>query len=720
MKKNLLLGSALLLSLSAFPQNSKVKPQPTGITNMAEKLALKYSESNNPNSNPAKVELNPTAEINQEAEALKTVNTTAATWQTIGGSMNIYGVLYSSSKPLNYNDDLNAVSFIHRKSTTYTASPVSNSGAIIAEISTNWGASWGTSCIWSDANRWARYPQGGIYNPSGGTNINNAYAVGMGPVTDPSPGVGWTGSWYASKQLGLANYNTTASAVPGAQQFVANTPTFAPGLAKHDFPYSSFNATDDGLVRTIAGRYFTFTGGQPGDFRGAAIVKGSFNAGTFTWTSDTLMPNFVTQTNGTKSVYGRPQMVWNEAGTHGYVVFIGAASGATGSNMGWQPIVYKTSNSGASWVSIPGIDFNSPAMAPIKAPIATITTNTALEIPWFMVSEGIDLTVDINNKLHIVSSIVGAYSNHTDSMGYIYSFGTEKYHWQHTPGYRPVLYDFIGDGFGAWTYLAIDSLSSEGAGSRPTDGGYAENPWDADPGNSNNKVTSYTRYQTSRTRDGEFIVYTWAESDTNFTTAQNKWNSIPNIKARCLRTTMGSTVTTLSPTKVNVTKPSTGPNLNVRDRAMFHYQSPQCIVYCTGGAGTSSIQAKVPLTVSNSNPYSQLGENNHWYSSAGIDFVMPGYICTGFNQSLAYNVNSFEIFPNPANSKATVAIDVKEEGNVTVNIFNTVGQLVKTLNTNAQSGENKMELDLSGISSGIYLVKVKVGNTTSTKKLIVE
>ena len=55
-----------------------------------------------------------------------------------------------------------------------------------------------------------------------------------------------------------------------------------------------------------------------------------------------------------------------------------------------------------------------------------------------------------------------------------------------------------------------------------------------------------------------------------------------------------------------------------------------------------------------------------------------------------------------------------------MNVFNTIGQIVKTISAKGNVGENKMNVDLNNLAPGIYMVKVNVRNTTSTKKLIVE
>jgi hypothetical protein len=722
--KKILLPGVLLLSISATSQNSRQKPSPSGITDMSEKLRMKYEvvSEGAAKMRPQKADQNPGSALKESATATTLCNAAASPtiqWKAIASSMNINGVLVSQSHPLNYYDDLNAVSFIHRTGAmTGTTYPVNNSGSIVMEVSSNWGANWNGTCIWSDANNLARYPQGGLYNPPGNTNLSNAYAVGMGPVTN---GTNWKGDWYASKPL--SSYNNTASATPGAQQFIANTSPFAPGLAKHDFSRYSFAATDDGAVRSLAIRCFSLTNGDPSDTHGAAIVKGTFNAGVFNWTSDTLIPNVVVKTDGTRQLWSVPIMAWDETGATGYVVFIGSSTSVTASNQGWQPIVYKTTNSGSSWQQINGIDFNSPAMQPIKDHIASVNTNSNLEIPFFNVSEGYDAVVDKAGRLHIVSTIVGTARQHPDSLAYTYQFGTEKYSWGYAPGDMPYVYDFIGDGTGPWSYVLVDSLSSEGPGLRSIDPGYADNPWDPDPANNNNKVVSDCRIQAARSVDGSYVLYSWAESDTNFTAGAKKWNSIPNVKARCLDCSAPSPSTTpvLFCNKINVTRPNPAvpvtysTNVNISSRAMFHYQSP--VVACVNGAGTPLVTFKVPFTVSNSNPYGQTGENNHWYTTATLQFAQ---LNVGLNEQASTGKVSFGLYPNPAKNNTSLMFSLREDAAVNVKICNMIGQEVRNYKSSGTSGDNNISLELGNLPSGVYLVSVRAGNAESVKKLIIE
>jgi hypothetical protein len=339
-----------------------------------------------------------------------------------------------------------------------------------------------------------------------------------------------------------------------------------------------------------------------------------------------------------------------------------------------------------------------------------------------------DCIVDANNKLHIFSSVIGHFSNSLDSLGFTSVFGTEGYRWPHTPGARPYLYDFIYDGASvspSWSHITIDSMSTEGPGALTTSNGYQDNPWDPDPAQSNQKVRIDARLQMSRTPDGQYIVYTWAESDTAFTNGQKKWNVLPNVKARVMKVSTG----TVHPTEINVTNTASG---DIANRAMYHYVSPKCRVASTSTVNGPAIS--IPITVSNSTPYSQLTPNSHWFSWAVLNFgnipdnqitvcgtaavVTPTGV--GIPDNTVNSANASFIYPNPAKNSAVVSVNLFANSKVQIDVLNTIGQLVKSIKADGQIGVNDLNIDLAGLASGIYMVTVKVDNVSSTKKLIIE
>ena len=79
--------------------------------------------------------------------------------------------------------------------------------------------------------------------------------------------------------------------------------------------------------------------------------------------------------------------------------------------------------------------------------------------------------------------------------------------------------------------------------------------------------------------------------------------------------------------------------------------------------------------------------------------------------------NSMDIYPNPASDNAYINLNLTGDSEVSIYIYNAVGQLVKTINTSLQSGENYVAVEISALKSGMYIVKANIGNSVITKNL---
>ena len=80
------------------------------------------------------------------------------------------------------------------------------------------------------------------------------------------------------------------------------------------------------------------------------------------------------------------------------------------------------------------------------------------------------------------------------------------------------------------------------------------------------------------------------------------------------------------------------------------------------------------------------------------------------------------VFPNPANGKTTISYSIAVKSNVSIELYNLVGEKVTTfLNENKASGSYSNELNLkdAGVNAGIYFLKLKVGNNQNSMRLVV-
>ncbi|MBN2366946.1 MAG: T9SS type A sorting domain-containing protein [Calditrichaeota bacterium] len=95
----------------------------------------------------------------------------------------------------------------------------------------------------------------------------------------------------------------------------------------------------------------------------------------------------------------------------------------------------------------------------------------------------------------------------------------------------------------------------------------------------------------------------------------------------------------------------------------------------------------------------------------------------GVNQQLANNLpETYELkqnYPNPFNPTTTIAFDLPEATQVTLKIFNILGEEVETLLSEfLLSGSYEYQWDAGNLASGVYLYKLEAEGFLETKKMI--
>jgi hypothetical protein len=85
----------------------------------------------------------------------------------------------------------------------------------------------------------------------------------------------------------------------------------------------------------------------------------------------------------------------------------------------------------------------------------------------------------------------------------------------------------------------------------------------------------------------------------------------------------------------------------------------------------------------------------------------------------AQSTGSFDLYPNPASSSATLKIYSASEQKAHVSVYNMLGQLVKNMDANMTQGISETRIDLSQMTAGMYNVVLQTGSNTFIKKLSV-
>lgn len=115
-----------------------------------------------------------------------------------------------------------------------------------------------------------------------------------------------------------------------------------------------------------------------------------------------------------------------------------------------------------------------------------------------------------------------------------------------------------------------------------------------------------------------------------------------------------------------------------------------------------------------------LSAGNYTYRLKQVDFNGT------FSYSDEVNVDvtgplQFELaqnYPNPFNPSTTIKFSIPQSSNVTLKLFNTLGQEVKTLlNQNMESGVHTINFDASELNSGIYFYRLDAGQFSEVRKM---
>jgi hypothetical protein len=104
--------------------------------------------------------------------------------------------------------------------------------------------------------------------------------------------------------------------------------------------------------------------------------------------------------------------------------------------------------------------------------------------------------------------------------------------------------------------------------------------------------------------------------------------------------------------------------------------------------------------------------------SGSLSNLVPDQ-AVGVNENVSL-VNSLLITPNPGHGNFQLSMELSSGENFEVMISDNLGRNVFSQSVKGTAGINTLQLDLSGWSSGVYLVNVKTENGFTTKKLVVE
>ena len=80
---------------------------------------------------------------------------------------------------------------------------------------------------------------------------------------------------------------------------------------------------------------------------------------------------------------------------------------------------------------------------------------------------------------------------------------------------------------------------------------------------------------------------------------------------------------------------------------------------------------------------------------------------------------SFSVSPNPANDMVQLQMNRVESGDINVEFYNSLGTKVSSRKLSNKNSNSVINVDVSDLKSGVYMMTIEVNNNQSTQRLII-
>ncbi|MDD2963421.1 MAG: T9SS type A sorting domain-containing protein [Bacteroidales bacterium] len=571
----------------------------------------------------------------------------------ISSSINIFSVLVAQQHCLIYNPELDALMFTNRGNTGVIAT----GNELVSSVSTDDGVSFTSEISLPDASILRRYPSGIIYNPSGNTDLANAFRLMVGPRTESN---NWSKTYLGSNTFG----NLYAD-----EKMVNNT-------TGHDLIVRHGLSVDADGIAHICGMAYSTNSQSYVTFGQGIVMRGVFNATTnqFEWSEQTLAPEVNHASDQTWDLAASDiNVAFSPDGQIGYVTFVGADARSGDDLCAYQPIVYKSTDRGLTWEIMDYLNLkNHPALVEY---LPGLKRDFSIVKP--SVSET-DLVVDADGNAHIFMLCKGASSDHPDSLGYVYTadMGT--------------VFELFNAGQGNdWLIQYIDTLQTDYVKAEESGYGVGDDAvgWDH-------------RLQAGLSEDGKVVFATWTDSDKEFFGVET--NLYPDLFGWA-RDTEHNRYTEV----VDFTGGS-----EVWGDNFFHFMSP--VVKKTDDG------FMIPITTTDIHTNNDPDLPVFHRFVQGISFADADFIIDGASEytPVSFNIN---VFPNPANDELNVTLSGLGQQDVVAHLYDLTGARVATMEKgNAGSSTTHFSFNVSSLHQGIYFLRIDVEGQSVVRKVVVD
>lgn len=135
-----------------------------------------------------------------------------------------------------------------------------------------------------------------------------------------------------------------------------------------------------------------------------------------------------------------------------------------------------------------------------------------------------------------------------------------------------------------------------------------------------------------------------------------------------------------------------------------------------GGLSNDLVVATSGASQDNSTYYYDMTDGL-WYYSTSTPMVRLNFSPASINE--VENNFGLNVYPNPANTSATISMELTNEADVAINVSDLAGKVVYSNTLGKVNGAQKVTVNTDSLTSGVYMVSVTVDGAVSTQKLVV-
>ncbi len=525
------------------------------------------------------------------------------------------------------------------------------------KFTTDEGSTWDSVVLVASNNRNYRYPSLIVYNPENSINPADMYGIVSGPIFEAV----WTSQFCGSVRM------------DGQFEDILFTPNESNVFLNH--MNINLFCSPDGHATVASQRLNGISTSYT--FAGWEVLNGNFNSGThkFDWQIPYVKVLPALKEAGRIDASG---VAWSPDGSVGYLFGTAVDSSAAYCPYGVEwPVIYKSTDHGATWTKTPPFDFSTIPI--FKNYLYPTRADTTVIIPrwynkWASTQNQREngSTVDIHGNLHLFGLLRSTLSIHADSLNYFYS------------GEPMAMFDVYMKPGGGWDAIFVDSLLTV----NPPDPGTYGITWDH-------------QGQMSRTPDGSKVFFLWGDTDPAFASE----NVNPDIKGFGF-----DAVTGMATAVKNFTAqtPYWFENWWIRLADQVFYDAENHISKLAVSTSIPGLTNNDPLL--------------HQYLT-GIEFADSEFSLLVGEQETTRNTDVSPVsanYPNPFRDVTTINVNLDRTASVKVQITTITGQKVLSLDKGVlPSGSNRVTIDGSSLTTGLYFYTVLIDGASYTGKMIV-